>query len=88
MVDRSALSELEKSLALRTYEESGDYVVKDFNIAVRENLDDGNNNGVYAAGDTTAQDNTASSDKYAVEFGPGTAYVRGYRVKYTVSDFC
>tara|TARA_A200000113_G_scaffold38545_2_gene31461 strand:- start:7184 stop:14476 length:7293 start_codon:yes stop_codon:yes gene_type:complete len=80
LVDRSALSELEKSLALRTYEESGDYVVKDFNIAVRENLDDGNNNGVYAAGDTTAQDNTASSDKYAVEFGPGTAYVRGYRV--------
>ena len=40
IVDRSAYDELERSLALRTFEESGDYVVKDFQITVRENLDD------------------------------------------------
>ena len=80
LVDRSEFSELEKSLALRTYEESGDYVVKDFAIALRENLDDGFNNGVYAKGSTTADKNTASESMYSVEFGPGTAYVRGYRV--------
>ena len=81
LVERSAYDELEKSLALRTYEESGDYVVNDFQITNRENLNDGFNNGVYESGDTTASGNTADAAKYAVEFGPGTAYVRGYRIK-------
>ena len=81
LVDRSAYDELERSLATRTYEESGDYVVDDFQITMRENLSDGFNNGVYVAGDTTADGNSASEDKFAVEFGPGTAYVRGYRIK-------
>ena len=81
LLDRSAYDELEKSLAIRTYEESGDYVVKDFAINLRENLDDGFNNGVYDIGATTAQGDTASETKYAVEFGAGAAYVKGYRVK-------
>ena len=81
LVDRSAYDELEKSLATRTYEESGDYVVSDFQINMRENLNDGFNNGVYESGDTTAQGNSAAESMYAIEFGPGTAYVRGYRLK-------
>ena len=81
LVDRSAFNELERSLATRTYEESGDYVVRDFDINLRENLDDGFNNGVYGAGATTADGNTTAESMYAVEFGPGTAYVRGYRTK-------
>ena len=80
LVDRSAYDELEKSLALRTYEESGDYVVSDFGISVRENLDDGFNNGVYGRGEVTSSGVTASENKYSLEFGPGTAYVRGYRI--------
>ena len=80
LVDRSAYSELEKTMATRTFEESGDYVVKDFDINVRENLDDTFNNGVYATGSTTADGNTTAESMYAVEFGPGTAYVKGYRV--------
>ena len=81
LVDRSAYDELERSMATRTYEESGDYVVDDFQVTMRENLSDGFNNGVYESGDTTADGNSASEDKFAVEFGPGTAYVRGYRIK-------
>ena len=81
LVDRSAYDELERSLATRTFEESGDYVVRDFALTTRENLDDGFNNGVYEAGSTTAQGNTAAENMYAMEFGPGTAYVRGYRIK-------
>jgi len=81
LVDRSAYQELEKSLATRTYEESGDYTVKDFNIKVRENLDDGFNNGVYRSGDTTSSGLTASDNLYSIEFAPGVAYVRGYRIK-------
>jgi len=81
IVDRSAYDELEKSIALRTFEESGNYVVKDFGIKVRQGLDNNFNNGVYKSGATTQSGNIASEDKYAVEFGPGVAYVKGYRVK-------
>ena len=75
LVDRSAYDELEKSIATRTYEESGDYVVKDFEVTVRQNLDDGFNNGVYAAGATTSSGAIASEAKYSDEFGSGVAYV-------------
>ena len=81
LVDRSAYDELEKGLALRTYEESGDYVVNDFQITMRENLSDGFNNGVYTTGQITSGGNTATEVNYSVEFGPGAAYVRGYRIK-------
>ncbi len=81
LIDRSAYDELEKSLALRTFEESGNYVVNDFQIRLRENLDDSFNNGVYTTGQITSGGEVASENKYSVEFGPGTAYVRGYRIK-------
>ena len=81
LVDRSAYQELEKSLATRTYEESGDYTVKAFGITMRENLDDGSNNGVYRIGGTTSGGVTAAENLYSVEFAPGVAYVRGYRIK-------
>ena len=81
LVDRTAFGELEKSLALRTYEESGDYVVQDFQISMRDNLNDGFNNGVYTAGETTSGGFTAAENLYSIEIGPGTAYVRGYRIK-------
>ena len=60
LVDRSAYDELERTIAIRTFEESGDYVVKDFAITMRENLDDGFNNGVYEAGTTTSSGDTAA----------------------------
>ena len=81
LVDRTAFGELEKSLALRTYEESGDYVVQDFQISMRDNLNDGFNNSVYTAGETTSSGFTAAENLYSIEIGPGTAYVRGYRIK-------
>ncbi|AFB15365.1 hypothetical protein RW01021201_089 [Synechococcus phage S-RIM8] len=81
LVDRSAYSELERSLATRTYEESGDYTVQDFQITMRENLDDGFNNGVYQLNDITSGGVVAQERLYSVEVGPGAAYVRGYRIK-------
>lgn len=81
LVDRSQYEELERSLATRTYEESGDYVVDDFDINLREHLDDGENNGIYDKGNTSADGAIASENLYAVEFGPGTGYVKGYRIK-------
>jgi len=80
IVDQSAYNEIERSLATRTYEESGDYAVEAFDITVRESLEENDNDGVYEAGETTAQGNAAAENLYAVEFGPGTAYVKGYRI--------
>ena len=59
-VDSTAYSELEKSLARRTYEESGDYVIDTFSIKARECLDDGFNNGVY----TPFSDNSTKQYSY------------------------
>jgi hypothetical protein len=81
LVDRSAYNELERSLATRTYEESGNYTVEDFQITMRENLDDGFNNGVYQLNEITSDGVVAQERLYSVELGPGAAYVKGYRVK-------
>ena len=86
-VTSTAYSELEKSLARRTYEESGDYVIDTFTITPRENLDDGFNNGVYRPGETTDDGNLASDDLVSFEISPGRAYVKGYRTEFLVPEF-
>ena len=86
-VTATAYSELERSLARRTYEESGDYVVDTFTIKARECLDDGFNNGVYRPGETTAQGNIASDELITYEISPGRAYVRGYRTEFLVPQY-
>ena len=86
-VTATAYSELERSLARRTYEESGDYVVDTFTIKARECLDDGFNNGVYRPGEITAQGNIASDDLITYEISPGRAYVRGYRTEFLVPQY-
>ena len=86
-VTATAYSELEKSMARRTYEESGDYVIDTFTITARETLDDGFNNGVYRAGTTTDNDNLASDDLVSFEISPGRAYVKGYRTEFLVPEF-
>ena len=86
-VTHTAYSELEKSLARRTYEESGDYVIDTFSVTARENLDDGFNNGVYRAGQTTSGGNIASDDLISFEISPGRAYVKGYRTEFLVPQY-
>jgi len=90
----SIYNELEKNLARRTFDESGDYTVRPYTFKVRESLDDGQNNGVYSDGDkisdgrTIIKNNTADSplnsilgdDYYAVEVSPGKAYVKGFEI--------
>ena len=80
-VERSDLGFINQVLATRTKEESGDYYVKKFTVDARENLDDGFNNGVYAAGVTTADGNTADEANIAVQLSSGSAYVSGYRTE-------
>ena len=80
-VERSDLGFINQVLATRTKEESGDYYVKKFTVDARESLDDGFNNGVYAAGVTTADGNTADEANIAVQLSSGSAYVSGYRTE-------
>ena len=87
LVDRSAYNEIERTMATRTYEESGDYTVQDFQITMRDQLNDGFNNGVYQVGQITSGGRVAAENYYSVEVGPGAAYVRGYRTKTLSSTY-
>ena len=74
-------SVLGETLARRTYDESGDYTVKEFGVRIRETLNDGLNDGVYNTGITTDSGNTASDDLLTIELSPGKAYVKGYEIE-------
>jgi len=65
---------LEDTLARRTFDESGDYVVRPFDIDVREHLISGTNRGIYTGGQG------GDATKLAVGFSPGKAYVKGYEI--------
>ncbi len=68
-------------IAKRTYDESGDYVVKGMFVDVENSLNDGvGNNGVYLPTQLTEEGNTPSDDLAVVKVSSGTAYVRGYDI--------
>jgi len=66
---------LEDNLARRTFDESGDYTVREFDLDVREHLKSGSNRGIYASG------SGGDSAKLAAGIGPGKAYVKGYELE-------
>jgi len=68
-------------IARRTSDESGDYVVKHFDIEPRENLNDGTNRGIY----TAAQGGLETLDTLVIS--PGKAYVNGYEINKMASSF-
>ena len=86
-VDRTEYNEIEKSIARRTYETHGDYVVDTFDVRAREHLNDQFNNGVYLPGTTSPEGQTASENFCAIEVGPGKAYVKGYRTSLLASTY-
>ena len=70
-----------ETLARRTFDESGDYTVRDFDFDIREAANDGLNNGVYNINTTTDEGNTATDDFLTMQVAPGKAYVRGYEIE-------
>ena len=70
----------EDTLARRTFDESGDYAVRNFELDVREHLISGTNRGVYASGATSAAGNDAIESKLAFGLSQGKAYVKGYEI--------
>jgi hypothetical protein len=78
-------TELSKRLARRTFEESGNYSVKPYQLDIKEHLNDGSNNGYLLSGDG------GDDDKLAIGVEPGVSYVQGFRneniaTKYLIID--
>ena len=65
-------SELEKSLARRTFDESGSYLVNGFSYAIRDNLKTQHNDGTSVTG---------NRDKFVIEVQPGKGYIEGLEVE-------
>ena len=72
MVRDTEYAILEDTLARRTFDESGDYVLTNPDYDVREHLASGNNRGVFSASDN------GDATKLAIGVSPFKAYVNGY----------
>jgi len=87
--DKTLDTELTKRLALRTFEESGDYSIEPYQITIKEYLNTGTNNGfkttaqIISDGDAanTSAATTFGNDRLVVLVEGNTAYVKGNRVK-------
>ncbi len=76
-------SVLEQTLARRTFDESGDYVVQDFSIDIREYAQKDGNRGLYAADEFGLYNGLSATEagrKMIASIGPGKAYIRGYEI--------
>jgi hypothetical protein len=79
---RTNYSLIRDELARRTFDESGDYYVKPFDVVTRESLDDlKGNNGIFKEGRLTYEDNKPSDDLGVYQISPGKAYVKGYEIE-------
>jgi len=72
---------LEDTLARRTFDESGDYVLTNPDFDVREHLISGNNRGIYTSG------NGGTESKLAVGVSPFKAYVSGYEADVLTTQY-
>ena len=71
--DLDFYNRLGATLASRTKEESGNYVIRNFEVTVREHLSTSGNRGLLTSSEG------GSADHIAVGVGRGLAYVNGYR---------
>ena len=78
----SNYSQIGDEMARRTYDESGDYYVKPFDVTVLNTLNDNKGNrGVFQAGQFTYGGETPTDNLSLYKVSPGKAYVRGYEVE-------
>jgi hypothetical protein len=85
-VTNSDYNLIRSEFARRTYDESGDYYVKPFNVFLKDSLNDKvGNSGIYSEKQKTSQGNSPSDDLACLSISPGKAYVRGYEIE-TISN--
>jgi len=79
---------LNDRLARRTYDESGDYYVRPFEVFAKESLNDSiGNKGIYSSEQKTAEGNIPSKDLMVMQISPGKAYVKGYSIEKIATGF-
>ena len=78
----SQYSVINHELARRTYDESGNYYVKPFDVTPKESLNDKQGNrGLLEADQVTPGGSVPSDDLALYEISPGKAYVKGYEIE-------
>jgi len=72
---------LESTIARRTYDESGDYTVRPFQVTIKESTTLNERVGVYTAGKYTDDGKISTNDLLAINVSTGKAYVKGYEIE-------
>jgi hypothetical protein len=72
--DRTEYNKIGDELAKRTFDESGDYIVRGFTVYTRDNLDTGSNNGRFTL------EAGGNSNLLSVGVESGLGYVKGYEI--------
>ena len=73
-VNRPAYNTIENTLARRTFDASGDFIVTQFTQSMREHLDDTTNRGFYTS------KNGGKESNFVLQVSPGKAYVKGFEI--------
>lgn len=87
-LDKPEYSILLDTLASRTFEESGDYTVKPFNIRIQEHLNTGTNGGLYFSNSNPSFIGGVVGNVNLLSVGvePGVAFVKGFRVENLITN--
>ena len=82
-ISSTDFSVLEQTLARRTFDESGDYVVDNFSVDIREFAQKDGNRGIYGADEFGLYNGNSAAEaarKMVASIGPGKAYIKGYEI--------
>jgi len=73
--------------AERTFDESGNYTVRPFDVKLTNSLNNRlGNDGAFFSNELTDQRNIPSDDLACLKISPGKAYVRGYDIEKNVTE--
>ena len=82
-ISSTDFSVLEQTLARRTFDESGDYVVDNFAVDIREFAQKDGNKGIYGVDEFGLYNGKSAAEaarKMVASIGPGKAYIKGYEI--------
>ena len=82
-ISSTDFSVLEQTLARRTFDESGDYIVDNFSVDIREFAQKDGNRGIFGIDEFGLYNGKSASEaarKMIASIGPGKAYIKGYEI--------
>jgi len=81
-------NQIRDEIARRTFDTSGDYVVRPFTVQVRDSLNDlVDADGLYTDKQKTAEGNTPNDDLLTYQISGGKSYIQGYEVNKTTQSY-